>query len=422
MEQFCQCMPMEWSKMRRHHRRVVELDLRSQKVAGCISPFIGNLSFLRSIYLQDNRFQGDIPQQISHLSRLQNLNFSGNTLQGEIPSTLSHRLDLEVIYLGNNDLVGKILAAFGFLSKLILISIPPTFGNGDAGDLSFVDSLTNCTKLEALGLDVNGFGGVLPNSITNLSTQLKGLELGTNQLVRNIPAGELPMTLGNYLRLEVLLLSSNSFHESIPSSLASLKGLVELDLSRNNLSGTIPIDLEKLSFLEKLNLSFNNLDGDFGLAKFLTINTSNTTRGRTNSLAIKGPIGYVALEYGMGGSVSAQGDIYSHGILLLEMLTGKRSTNEMFKDDLSLHSLCKMALPDKVIDIADSQLLILEEELNDQTNRSIGKGKMRECLISLCTFHDSWLSLNGNMLRTRKGNDLNVISIFLTMLSLVLVR
>ncbi|KAL5732826.1 hypothetical protein ACOSP7_032170 [Xanthoceras sorbifolium] len=42
-----------------------------------------------------------------------------------------------------------------------------------------------------------------------------------------------------------------------------------------------------------------------------------------------------------------------------------------------------MALPDKVIDIADSQLLILEEELNDQTNRSRGKGKMRECLISL---------------------------------------
>ncbi|XP_058181410.1 probable LRR receptor-like serine/threonine-protein kinase At3g47570 [Rhododendron vialii] len=34
--------------------------------------------------------------------------------------------------------------------------------------------------------------------------------------------------------------------------------------------------------------------GDFGLAKFLTVNCSNSDGGQTNSLAIKGSIGYVA--------------------------------------------------------------------------------------------------------------------------------
>ncbi|KAK2634197.1 hypothetical protein Ddye_028989 [Dipteronia dyeriana] len=85
----------------------------------------------------------------------------------------------------------------------------------------------------------------------------------------------------------------------------------------------------------------------------------------------------------MGESVSTHGDIYSYGILLLEILTGRRPTDEMFKDGLSLHSFCKMALLDRVMEIADSCLLILDEELNGQTNRSRGKAKVSKCLISL---------------------------------------
>ncbi|KAK2634816.1 hypothetical protein Ddye_029608 [Dipteronia dyeriana] len=85
----------------------------------------------------------------------------------------------------------------------------------------------------------------------------------------------------------------------------------------------------------------------------------------------------------MGGSASAKGDIYSYGILLLEIIIGKRPTDEMFKDGLNLHSFCKMALPHRVMEIAESHLLILEGELNDKTNKSRGKAEVRECLISL---------------------------------------
>ncbi|XP_024042354.1 putative receptor-like protein kinase At3g47110 [Citrus clementina] len=48
----------EWQGVKRSSRdwRDVELNLRSQKLAGSISPFIRNLTFLRSIYPQDNQF------------------------------------------------------------------------------------------------------------------------------------------------------------------------------------------------------------------------------------------------------------------------------------------------------------------------------------------------------------------------------
>ena len=62
-------------------------------------------------------------------------------------------------------------------------------------------------------------------------------------------------------------------------------------------------------------------------------------------------------EYGIGGSVSPQGDMYIYGILFLEMFLGKRPTEHMFLDGSSLHNFFKMALPERVRENADSNLL-----------------------------------------------------------------
>ena len=58
----------------------------------------------------------------------------------------------------------------------------------------------------------------------------------------------------------------------------------------------------------------------------------------------------------MGGQVSILGDIYSYGILLLEMFTGKRPSDEMFKDGLSIHKFTTTALRDHIMDIVDSSM------------------------------------------------------------------
>ncbi|XP_034589304.1 uncharacterized protein [Setaria viridis] len=93
---------------------------------------------------------------------------------------------------------------------------------------------------------------------------------------------------------------------------------------------------------------------DFGLAKIMYAEVWNKNHGdnESSSLAVKGTIGYVPPEYGSGYGVSTDGDIYSYGVLLLEMLTGKRPTDS-FDHGTSLVSYVKMAYPNKLLEILD---------------------------------------------------------------------
>ncbi|XP_052486518.1 probable LRR receptor-like serine/threonine-protein kinase At3g47570 [Gossypium raimondii] len=122
---------------------------------------------------------------------------------------------------------------------------------------------------------------------------------------------------------------------------------------------------------------------DFGMAKLLSTVTSNIGSDQTSSSVIKGTIGYVAPEYGMSGSVSPEGDIYSYGIMLLEMITGRRPTCDLFHDGLSLHNFCKMALQEGLKEIFDVRLV---EEIGVNWKRIRNKPNMEaeiwECFVS----------------------------------------
>ena len=61
-------------------------------------------------------------------------------------------------------------------------------------------------------------------------------------------------------------------------------------------------------------------------------------------------------EYGLGNEVSTHGDVYSYGILLLEMFTGKRPTDNEFGEAIGLRKYVQMSLPDSMAGIIDHQL------------------------------------------------------------------
>ncbi|KAJ4704463.1 Receptor-like protein kinase [Melia azedarach] len=136
--------------------------------------------------------------------------------------------------------------------------------------------------------------------------------------------------------------------------------------------------------------------GDFGLAIFLFEASSNPSKNQSMSIGLKDSIGYIPPEY-MNGYVSILGDIYSFGTLLLEMFTGKRSTDDMFKDDLIIHKFVSMALPDRVTEIIDPSMTFEEENLDEKVEHGIEEKatitdidsqvhthrKLEECLVSV---------------------------------------
>ena len=81
--------------------------------------------------------------------------------------------------------------------------------------------------------------------------------------------------------------------------------------------------------------------------------------------------------------MSPEGDIYSYGILLLQMITGRRPTDDLFHDGLNLHNFCKMALPEQLKEILDFRLL---EEIGESRARLRSRpnmeGEIWECLVS----------------------------------------
>jgi hypothetical protein len=102
-------------------KRVIGSEPESQRLAGTITPSIGNLTYLTGINLENNSFYGEIPQEVGRLRRLQHLNLSNNSFGGNLPSNLSHCTQLRVLDVGFNKLVGQIPEQFSSLSKLVVL-------------------------------------------------------------------------------------------------------------------------------------------------------------------------------------------------------------------------------------------------------------------------------------------------------------
>ena len=86
----------------------------------------------------------------------------------------------------------------------------------------------------------------------------------------------------------------------------------------------------------------------------------------------------------MGEKPSKLGDIYSYGILLLEIFTGKRPTNEEFESGMGIHQYVEMALPNHAMEIADPFLQYEEYEEDDDEDEAIRKESRRRVIIEEC--------------------------------------
>ncbi|KAM0902793.1 hypothetical protein ACQ4PT_019067 [Festuca glaucescens] len=119
---------------------------------------------------------------------------------------------------------------------------------------------------------------------------------------------------------------------------------------------------------------------DFGLARFVHQDLEKSS----GWASMRGTIGYAAPEYGLGNQVSIQGDVYSYGILLLEMFTGKRPTDSDFGEVVGLREYVQMALPDKIANVIDQWLLPeMGNDEHDKSNSNESKDLRIACISSI---------------------------------------
>ncbi|KAK2979890.1 hypothetical protein RJ640_023961 [Escallonia rubra] len=302
------------------HGRVASLNLSNMGLVGTIPPSMGNLSFPVSLDLSKTSFSGNIPRKrlicaeskknqlgiqrlqrrashawhpnkstrlhnqanfellgtipatIFNISTLQILAAVSNQLWGTLPLYTSHQLaNLKRLFLGYNSLTRNLPDSISNASKLKRLDLIANNFSGivpNSLELSFITSLTNCTKLTVLSIGENPIAGTLPVSIGNLSASLQYFYAYRCRI-----RGTIPNKISNLSSLIILSLLGNDLSGSIPNTIKGLQKLQGIAVHDNklqesipndpcqlpNLSGPMPACLGNISSLRELYLSSNKL-------------------------------------------------------------------------------------------------------------------------------------------------------------------
>ncbi|KAL6228345.1 hypothetical protein ACLB2K_002295 [Fragaria x ananassa] len=145
-------------------------------------------------------------------------------------------------------------------------------------------------------------------------------------------------------RVTRIQIGHQNIQGTLPPSLQNLTQLERLELQWNNISGPLP-SLSGLGSLQVLLLSNNLLamkgflymniclkghSVDFGLGRL-----APEGKGSIET-RIAGTFGYLAPEYAITGRVTTKVDVFSFGVILMELITGRKALDESQPEE-SMH-------------------------------------------------------------------------------------
>ncbi|XP_047961816.1 receptor kinase-like protein Xa21 [Salvia hispanica] len=352
---------------------------------GNIPSSIGGCQLLESLYLSNNLLDGPIPQSLGNVRNLNALDLSYNNLSESIPKSLEDLRFLEYFNVSNNKLVGEIpdRGCFGnltdqsFSNNLALcgpirFKVPPCTDNHHRSKslmifivpsviLAVTMSREPVVLVRATFLEEEVFCSVFEATLSDgLKTAVKVFNLQLQGAERSFDTET--EILGSIRHRNIVRVigccSSPEFKALVLTYLP--KGSLDKWLYPNihclDLIQRLKIGIDVATALEYLHhghtfpvvhrdVKPNNvlLDqdmvahlGDFGIGKLFG---DGEVVVQTQTLAT---IGYAAPELGMEGKVSTHGDVYSFGMMLLEMFTGKKPTDDMFDGEMRLKEWLKV--------------------------------------------------------------------------------
>ncbi|XP_028772092.1 probable LRR receptor-like serine/threonine-protein kinase At3g47570 [Neltuma alba] len=391
------------------------LSLGHNKLHGHIPGSLSGMISIESIDLSHNYLSGMIPKSLESLLYLKSINLSYNLLDGEIPSGGPFQNFIAKSFMMNKDLCGepqlqvkpcrrgnkhksnKVMLVVKCLVPVMVVILVVTGivflkHSRDNANYSTKKDLTNLaapTRIsyyellqgtsgfdESNLLGSGSFGSVYKAILPNKKTvAVKVFNTDMEEALRCFDIECAAMS--NLHHRNLIKIISSCSNDDFKSLIMEFMSNGSLDrwlyshnycldiLQRLNIMVDVAAALEYLHHgtstpIVHCDIKPSNvlLDedmvahlSDFGIAKLLGEGQLETC---TKTLAT---IGYMAPEYGSNGVVSFKGDVYSYGIMLMEMFTRKKPTDEMFVEGFGLKDWVSKSMPHSIINILDVNLL-----------------------------------------------------------------
>ncbi|XP_031116740.1 LRR receptor-like serine/threonine-protein kinase EFR [Ipomoea triloba] len=399
---------------------LINFSLANNLLQGSIPDSFGSMISLEYLDLSNNNLTGGIPRSLEKLHYLKGFNVSFNRLSGEIPnkgqfvnftyqSFLSNeelcgspRLNVPPcnVYSNSHPLIRRALRIV-FISAAMLI----------VGISMIILLFWKCKSKIVIANEVNFLQEIVPLRISYYELQRATQGFSHNNLLGAGTFGSVYKgTFGNGLLFAVKVFNlqvedafksfstecevlRNLRHRNLTKVISAcsntnFKALILQYMPNGSLDNWLYSDQQSLHIMQRLNIMIDvacaleylhhgysspiahcdlkptnvlideDMVGhvsDFGIAKLLG---DDESVAYTITMAT---IGYIAPEYGSSGMVSTKCDIYSYGIMLMEVFTKRKPNDEMFTGDLSLRSWVSNSLSHTLEEIVDPTLMRLEE-------------------------------------------------------------